>query len=119
MKYSEEIIAEICKYIENGHTQKDAASLVGIGEKTFYRWKKEKRQFRQSLRLAHTRFKDKLLKVLLGSIAIKKDARTALEILARQYPDEWGEKLKLETTINPQEEIKKLIKRVKEGVSKK
>lgn len=114
MKYSEEIVKEICKSIELGHTQKDAAGLAGISEDTFYAWKKEKPEFSESLRRAHERYKDKLLKLLHGAATAKQDARTALEILARRYPGEWGEKLKLEVSINPQEEMKKIDDKLKE-----
>jgi len=119
-KYNEEIVKEICESIEVGHTQKDAAVLAGISERVFYNWrngigidKEQKLHLLQSLRLAHRHYKDKLLKLLHGAATAKQDARTALEILARRYPDEWGERLKIETTINPQEEMRKIDERIK------
>ena len=123
-KYNEEIVNEICESIKNGHTQKDAAALAGVTEETFYKWKREKLadgapnpeyhpEFSESLRRAHKKYKDMLLKLLHGAAATKKDARTALEILARKYPAEWGEKLKLEISIDPQEEMKKVDERIK------
>lgn len=125
-KYNDEIVKEICTSIEVGHTQKDAAILAGISEKTFYNWrngisidKEQKLQLLQSLRLAHRRYKDKLLKLLHGAATSKQDARTALEILARRYPDEWGERLKMEMTLNPVEEIKKIMERIDERWKKK
>lgn len=119
MKYDEKIVEEICKSIEVGHTQKDAAELAGVDESTFYEWKKTKSKFSKSLRRAQKRYKDKLLKLLHGAATAKQDARTALEILARRYPDEWGERLKLEHTINPQEEIRKMDERIKGRWQKK
>lgn len=129
-KYNPEIVKEICDSIEVGHTQKDAAVLAGVSEAQFYAWKKKKLadgtsnpeyhpEFPESLRLAHRHYKDKLLKLLHGAATAKQDARTALEILARRYPDEWGERLKLEHTINPQEEIRKMDERIKGRWQKK
>jgi transposase len=123
-KYSKEIVKEICDSIEIGHTQKDAASLAGVTEETFYKWKRMKLadgtvnpeyhpEFPELLRQAHKRYKDKLLKLLHGAVAKKQDSRTTLEILARRYPAEWGEKLKLEVSIDPQDEIKKIDERIK------
>lgn len=40
-KYSEEIVKEICTYIENGSSLKDAANLSGIGESTLALWRSE------------------------------------------------------------------------------
>jgi transposase len=45
MKYSKEIVQEICKYIEEGSNYEDAAALAGIGESTFYEWKQKKPEF--------------------------------------------------------------------------
>ena len=124
MKYSDEVVNNICESIKIGHTQKDAAMLAGLSETTFYRWlskkeeenplsKKERREFRESLKRSHKPYKDNLLKVLHGAVTAKKDARTTLEILARRFPAEWGEKLKLEVAIDPQKEIKKMDERIK------
>jgi len=43
-KYSPERVEEICKYISEGLSQKDAAILSGIGESTLYYWKSESKE---------------------------------------------------------------------------
>ena len=113
-KYNAQIVKEICGYIEMGHTQKDAAALAGITEDTFYRWMKEKSEFSESVERAKRVYKDKLLKVLHISITQKQDARTALEILARRYPDEWGERLKLQHSFDPHQKVKEIFERIRE-----
>ena len=42
MKYSQELTAEICKYLKAGNNQEDSAILSGISEETFYKWQREK-----------------------------------------------------------------------------
>ena len=42
MKYSKEIVKEICKHTKEGSNYEDAAALAGIGESTFYEWKQKK-----------------------------------------------------------------------------
>jgi len=41
MKYSKEIVEEICKYINAGNNYKDSANLAGVSESTFYDWQRE------------------------------------------------------------------------------
>jgi hypothetical protein len=41
MKYSKVIVKEICKYIEDGMSNRDAAALSHIREDTFYEWMKK------------------------------------------------------------------------------
>lgn len=109
MKYSKELVKEICEHIEDGHYLKDAAELAGVSESTFYHWKKTKSEFSESIRRALMRYKDKLLKLFHGSATERRDARAALEMLGRRFPDQWGEKLKMEIAVNPKEEMDKIM----------
>lgn len=119
MKYSKKLTKEICDHIVDGHTQKGAAKCSNVSETQFYHWLKTKPKFAEAVRHSLTTYKDKLLTLLHASAIAKKDARTALEMLARRFPEEWGEKLKIETTINPHEEYKKMMARVEKAWLKK
>jgi len=112
MKYSKQITREICKYIEEGNTLKDSAILAGISPKTLHEWKKTKRDFRNSVKLALRTYKSNLIKLLHTSVVNKQDARTTLEILARRFPDEWKERTEHEFTVKPAEHLQGVIKRI-------
>ena len=93
MKYSPEIIKEICRYIENGNSHKDAAALAGICEDTFYEWR-NKSEFAESLKKAE--LKCKMRNILLIQKAAQDTWTAAAWFLERRYFDEYGRKQKLE-----------------------
>ena len=75
-KLTVQIRDTICAFIELGHTNKDAALLSGIEERTLYYWLERGRtakrgiyfQFIQSIDLALARFKDKHLQAINKSV---------------------------------------------------
>lgn len=87
-KYTDETIARICGYIEEGLPHKDAALLGGITEKTFYAWLRDERKstFRQSVEKAEASFVDAHLANIrtaaLGTPAVK-DANGKVLVPAR------------------------------------
>jgi hypothetical protein len=54
-KYTEENIAKLVELLEQGNTDIDSCSLVGISQETFYTWIKDKPEF--SERVTHARSK--------------------------------------------------------------
>ena len=60
MKYCPEIVKEIADHVRQGRTQKDAAILSNISEKTFYNWIDTYSNFSQELKKAQSEFKKQL-----------------------------------------------------------
>ncbi len=87
MKYSKQNVDELCKYISNGLSQKDASIMVGIGETTFYEWLK-KAEVSEAIKKATVRFK------LFHIHNIAKHAETTFTasawLLERKFRDEFG-----------------------------
>lgn len=123
MKYSEEIIKEIITLIESGATNKEAAILASVSEETFYKWKRSKLadgapnpeyhpEFPELLKKASIKRKVAMVNRILS--AAKKSWQAAAWYLERKYNSEYGRREKHEIEINPQEEMKKIDKRIKE-----
>ncbi|MBA7478831.1 hypothetical protein ES707_14259 [subsurface metagenome] len=109
-KLTPELQDKIIKYIKAGNYNKVACQMVGIWEKTYYRWIKrgEKAleleeegkeisesekiycQFCQSIRQAEAEAEIRNVTVIY--VAAKEDWHAAMEILARKYHDRWGRK---------------------------
>ena len=101
MKYSKELIDEICRNIENGVLNKDAAQLSGIGESTFYDWLKEfnadgtkndnyRIEFAESIKKAEaTRKRNFIASIVKAS---NKNWQASAWYLERVYPEEFGRK---------------------------
>lgn len=87
MKYSKQNVEELCKYISNGLSQKDAATMAGIGETTFYEWLK-KPEASEAIKKATVRFK------LFHIHNIAKHAETTFTasawLLERKFPQEFS-----------------------------
>lgn len=87
MKYSKQTTEELCKYISNGLSQKDAAVMAGTTEKSFYEWMK-KSEFSESVKKATVGFK------LYHLHNIAKHAATTFTasawLLERKFPEEFS-----------------------------
>ena len=94
-KYNTQIVDDICKKIEDGLSQKDSAVLCGITEETFYRWMK-KVSFVSRVNKSLLKYKNKLIQIVNVKSTSEPTGRTALELLARRFPEEFSEKRKLE-----------------------
>lgn len=97
MKYSSEIVIEICKSVRAGCSHKDAAILSGVSESTYYRWLDpkdttlpdiKKQEFRERIKKAELQCKAKLIRIIHKSA--KTTWQSAAWLLERRYPEEYG-----------------------------
>jgi hypothetical protein len=108
-KYTQELVKEICNFLEEGLYQKDAARHAGISEDTFYTWINQKPEFSESIELSIARYKLRLIKSVNRTTV--KDGKLALEVLARRWPHEYGQK---EKTVPEQPVRKHTVKGTRE-----
>jgi transcriptional regulator with XRE-family HTH domain len=87
-KYDPEIVKEICSHLEKGLSQKDSARFAGISESTLYEWMRAKSELSESIELALTKYRQKLVEAV--NVSAIKDGKFALEVLARRWPREYG-----------------------------
>lgn len=101
-KYSPERVAEICKYISEGHTKETAAKAAGITPATFYEWANIYSEFSDAVKRAEADFRDWEMNGIL------KDAKASLKTLicGQEY-----EEIKTEYEQNPLEPTKPRIKK--------
>ena len=52
MKYGKEITNKLCRHLKKGSSIKSACALVGISQETFYKWRKEKAEFSETIKRA-------------------------------------------------------------------
>ena len=109
-KYTPEIVKEICKYISEGLTQKDAAILADISDDTFHRWLKDadKTEFSEGIKKAKVKNKAHHI----NKISNDKSWQSSAWYLERIYKDEFAikkEEVKQPITIQ-WEEIKNVKK---------
>ena len=93
MKYSKELTEEICKKIENGTLNKDAAALCDVSEETFYAWQRKddiayRPEFAESIKKAVAKRKDNFVKTIVT--ASMKQWTAAAWYLERIHNDEFG-----------------------------
>lgn len=60
-KLTPEVIETVCTAIIEGHTEKEAAQMAGISERSFYQYKSDNLQFSQSIKNAHQEYNARLL----------------------------------------------------------
>jgi hypothetical protein len=106
MVFSEEKVQEILKMLENGITQKDAAVLAGITERTWHRWKQENVSIVSRVEASILKYKQSLIQIV--NVGCLKDPKLALELLARKYPNEYGTKQQVEL-IDPEAQIQRMM----------
>ena len=73
--YTQERVAKICKAIENGETNANAAKIGGIHVATFCEWQKTKPEFSEAVKRAKAAFEDWQLNGILA------DAKKSLKTL--------------------------------------
>lgn len=74
-QYTPDRVQRICEAIESGETAKNAAAIGGVDDKTFYRWLKEKDEFKDRVKKAKETYKDWLMNGILA------DAERSLKVL--------------------------------------
>jgi hypothetical protein len=52
MKYTPQVVEQICNLLKGGNTRKTSAIAAGISEETFYTWMREKLEFSESVKKA-------------------------------------------------------------------
>ena len=117
MKYIRKTVNQICELLENGVCQRDAAQLIGISEDTFYEWKNTKSEFSESVERAILMYKFRLIQVV--NVGTVKNPRLALEILARKWPSEWGEKQMIQNYERPEDKLERVMDLIKEATENK
>ena len=111
MKYSPELVSEICGYIAEGSTNADAAQMAGISEKTLYEWCK-KSEFSKAIKKALLDFKRTHVSAIAGS----RHWQARAWLLERKFPDEFSPpKSRVEATVTSTEkaedgEVSKFLK---------
>jgi len=117
-KLNDELIKEIAGYVLDGSFYKDAATLAGIGEHTFFDWKKRGiqdteqnkntiySQFLQSLRQAEAEAKAEAVKYIQKS----DDWKARAWYLERKYNDEFGNRQKIEHSGDEDKPVKVRLK---------
>lgn len=85
----------LLKYIELGVTARQAIACVGIGETSYYKWKRlgetgrePYASFLQAVNQSEAKLQCKLVSVVYS--AASKDWRAAMTLLARRWPKHWG-----------------------------
>lgn len=87
-KYTPEMVEEICKWIRLGNSNKDAATIAGVCEETFYSWQKEHAGFSEELKKAESEFKSaRIMRIMEAS---KKSWQASAWLLERKYPLEFS-----------------------------
>lgn len=85
-----DIITKIAEQIEAGLSIGDAARACGVGRTTIYRWIASDEDVEHEIEVAVTKAQFKLLRTIQA--ASDNDWRAAAWLLARRWPDEFGNK---------------------------
>jgi hypothetical protein len=95
-KFCPEIVEEICKYLREGSTNKEAFLLAGISHETFYKWLKTHPEFDEATKKAEIECKHAHIKnIKAAGITSWQSSAWWLE---RKYPMEFALKSRLEHT---------------------
>ena len=76
-----------------------AALSVGVPSSSYYRMVDDDEAFRDAIAEAESIFERRLVVSILNDGVTLKSWRAKLELLARRFPDRWGERQKLDMTI--------------------
>ena len=106
-KLTEELQAEICKYIEQGNTYDRACRLTGISDSIFYLWKAEGEksesgkyfEFLEAVKKAADLFKAWNIGVIMKA-AQENTWQAAAWLLERKYPEEFGRRDRFSITVD-------------------
>ena len=106
-KYTPELVKDIKKLLEQGHTDKTVYNYVGIHADTFYAWIRENPEFSAII----TKAREKA-KVFLQARVLKasdEDWRAASWLMEHRYPKEYAIKTQLEHTGSVDIGIEKVV----------
>jgi transposase len=118
LKYGKKICREICQFIEDGLSNKDAAQLAGVSESTFYQWLKDYSEFSECIKKSQVKRKAFLIKKIFR--AAQSSWQAAAWYLERVYSDEFAIKRRFEgnLSVNIQRKVLKEVHRRRSESSK-
>lgn len=98
MKYTKELVRDLCDEIEKGLNIDDACLIVGINQDTYHTWKKDPRkpEFSEAIKRANAEFKKLNLYVIQK--ASVKSWQAAAWLLERKFSEDYAPKWKGELT---------------------
>ncbi len=126
LKINKDIIDQICLFIENGNSNKDAVVLAGVPESTFYNWKSRAVQLKDAERLTWVRYE--IYSYLLECIkkaeakfrayhisninsAAKKEWQASAWMLERRYPNEFGRRgVEIEVPVKSVDDVEEVVR---------
>lgn len=108
IKYSKEVVKEICGFIQAGNNYKDSAIMAGVSYESLNRWRKDNKKFAKALERAKTRHKARLI-AIIAKAAVKTWQASAW-LLERRFKDEYAQK----QTIEHEGEIKTKTELIKQ-----
>jgi hypothetical protein len=103
-KLTDKVCDDIVTHIKAGNYPATAAGMAGIGESTFYQWKKWGRErksgkfveFLEKIKKAENFGEALRVKIILESAIDKGNWQAAAWYLERRYPDRWGRRNRVE-----------------------
>lgn len=87
-KYLPQTVLNLCKWIREGNTYKDACAMEGISYETFRTWEKEKSAFSVAVGRSEALCKSDCIALIQK--AEKKDWKAAAWILEHRFPQEYS-----------------------------
>ena len=87
-KLTPEVQKRILAFIRAGNTFRDSAACAGIGESTFFQWKRENPEFLAALKKAEVQFIDRNLAIIQKTA--NKTWTAAAWLLERRFPERFG-----------------------------
>lgn len=115
MKYSTDIVDEICGYLRNGALEIDSALLAGISKSTYLKWKAENETFRTMVERALADYRHAMLAIIHKQVAGGDAGQMALNILARRWPKDFAQsqRIWLSSDDGEKDELKEIIDIIK------
>lgn len=125
-KLTKATVDQICLYIENGNTNKDAVLLCGLTESAFYQWKERAMRLKDQGRLG--RVENEIYLYLVESLkkaeskfrayhisninaASKSQWQASAWMLERRYPGEYGRRgIEIEVPVKPADEAEEVVR---------
>ena len=83
---------KVAKFIKNGLRPLQAATLAGISEKTYYRWKEEHEDFNNMLEAAETALEMKIAKSIQDIATQTKNPQALVAFAERRFSNRWSSK---------------------------
>ncbi len=118
---NKELIKEICGWVENGNTFKDACILSNIGKSIFYEWKKKgiediekgnktiQAELVESIKKAKIKFKAYRIKKIMNAAEKERHWTASAWLLQHIFREEFGDKIEVTAKVKIKEEKRKKL----------